>query len=346
MFRRLIILLPIILLAVAVFAAFTQYQRWQAAPLPLGADGETIHVPPGVALDALAEQLAADGVIEHAWDLKLLARLRGDAASVKAGEYELAPGLTLDGLLDKMVAGHVKLYALTIVEGITVVELLDQLAAHPAIRHTLDDDVSAVTLAKELGLPTDHAEGWFLPETWHFPRGTTDVAVLQRAHQAMREVLESAWAGRDDGLPIDSAYEALILASIIEKETAVESERTRIAGVFTRRLERGMRLQTDPTVIYGLGEKYTGDIRYRDLRTDTPYNTYTRSGLPPTPIALPGRESILAAVHPAEGDALYFVARGPGREHVFSATLEEHNRAVRKYQSERQPLETGQDDAT
>ncbi|HEX7046604.1 MAG TPA: endolytic transglycosylase MltG [Gammaproteobacteria bacterium] len=342
MFRRLIILLPVFLLAVAIFAAFTQYQRWQAAPLPLGADGEVIHVPPGVPLDALANQLAADGIIEHAWDLKLLARLRGDAAQVKAGEYELAPGLTLDGLLDKMVEGEVKLYALTIVEGITVAELLDQLAAHPAIRQTLEDE-SPVALAKKLGLPTDHAEGWFLPETYHFPLGTTDVAFLQRAHNAMREVLNAAWAERADDLPIDSAYEALILASIIEKETAVESERTRISGVFTRRLERGMRLQTDPTVIYGLGEKYTGDIRYRDLRTDTPYNTYTRAGLPPTPIALPGRESVFAAVHPAEGDALYFVARGPGREHIFSATLEEHNRAVRKYQSERQPLE--EDDA-
>ncbi|HEX6929118.1 MAG TPA: endolytic transglycosylase MltG, partial [Gammaproteobacteria bacterium] len=325
----------------------TQYQRWQAAPLPLGADGEVIHVPPGVPLDALADRLAADGVIEHGWDLKLLARLRGDAARVKAGEYELEPGLTLDGLLDKMVAGEVKLYALTIVEGITVAELLDQLAAHPAIRKTLDGE-SPEALAKRLGLPTDHAEGWFLPETYHFPRGTTDVAFLQRAHEAMRDVLDTAWAGRADDLPIDSAYEALILASIIEKETAVESERTRIAGVFSRRLERGMRLQTDPTVIYGMGEKYDGDIRYRDLRTDTPYNTYMHSGLPPTPIALPGRESILAAVRPAEGDALYFVARGPGREHVFSATLEEHNRAVRKYQSERQPLEETADgeDAT
>ncbi len=339
MFRRLIILTPLLVIAACAFAAFTQYQRWHAAPLPIGVDGELIEVRAGMPLDRLAEQLEDAGIIEHAWDLKLLARLRGDAGRVKAGEYDLEAGLTLNDLLDKLVAGRVRLYALTIVEGTTAAQLLEQLAAHTAITHTLEEGIGPAELADALDIPHGHAEGWFLPETYHFPRGTTDTAFLRRAYQAMRDVLDAAWTDRAGDLPLESAYDALILASIVEKETAVESERTRVAGVFVRRLKRGMRLQTDPTVIYGLGENYRGDIRSRDLRTDTPYNTYTRAGLPPTPIALPSRESILAALHPAAGDALYFVARGPGREHVFSATLEEHNRAVREYQMRRRPLD-------
>lgn len=337
MFRKLILILPL-LLAAALVVALSQYQRWHEAPLPIAAQGTLIEVPQGVPLDRLAERLEAEGVIEHAWDLKLLARLRGDAARVQAGEYELEPGMTLDDLLDKLVAGRVRLYSFTIVEGTTFAEMLAQLQAHPAIRATLTD-TSPEAVAERLGLPNAHPEGWFLPETYHFPRGTSDAQFLRRAHRAMREVLEEAWARRAADLPVASPYEALILASIIEKETAVDSERTTIAGVFARRLERGMRLQTDPTVIYGLGEDYDGDIRYRDLRRDTPYNTYTRKGLPPTPIALPGRESVFAAVNPKPGDELYFVARGPGREHIFSATLEEHNRAVREYQSRRRPLD-------
>jgi len=339
MFRRLIVLLPLLLLAVAGWFALLQYQRWQDAPLPVTVSGETFLVPAGEPLNRLADRLDASGIIEHAWDLKLLARIRGDANRIQAGEYELEPGITLAGLLDKLVAGHVKLYALTIVEGTGTVQLLRQLEAHPGITHTLNTR-DLTELAALLDLPTPHAEGWFLPETYHFPLGTSDIEFLQRAHRAMRQVLDTAWEQRAGDLPVKSAYEALILASIVEKETAVESERGRIAGVFTRRLQRRMRLQTDPTVIYGLGEDYDGDIRYRDLRTDTPYNTYTRSGLPPTPIALPSRESVFAAMHPEPGDAIYFVARGPGREHVFSATLEEHNRAVREYQKRRRPLDS------
>lgn len=337
MFRRLTILFLLIAAAVAAFGVI-QYQRWNSAPLPVSAEGTLIQVPAGVPLDRLAERLAADGVIEHAWDLKLLARVRGDAGRVQAGEYELEPGMTLAGLLDQLVAGRVKLYALTIVEGMTAAQLLQQLAAHPAIVHTVKDTDPAA-IAALLDLPEGHAEGWFLPETYHFPRGTTDVEFLRRAHRAMRDVLAAAWENRADDLPLKNPYEALILASIVEKETAVESERTRVAGVFTRRLERGMRLETDPTVIYGLGEDYDGDIRYSDLRRDTPYNTYTRRGLPPTPICLPGRESIIAALQPAPGDEIFFVARGPGREHVFSSTYEEHRRAVREYQMQRRPLD-------
>ena len=341
MFRKLLTTLFIVLVVLAIAAVYAQYQRWHEQPLGVS-PGQTVVIPDGEPLNRLAERLAAAGIIEHDWDLKLLARLRGDASRIKAGEYELKPGTTVAGLLEQLVSGRVKLYSLTIVEGTTVAQLLRQLEAHPGIERTLQTR-DPVQLADLLELPTSHAEGWFLPETYHFPRATTDVAFLQRAYRAMQQALDEAWSQRHQPLPIDSAYEALILASIIEKETAVESERGRIAGVFSRRLERGMRLQTDPTVIYGLGEDYDGDIRYRDLRTDTPYNTYTRKGLPPTPIALPSRESLFAAVNPEPGDAIYFVARGPGREHVFSATLEEHNRAVREYQRRRRPLDTGND---
>lgn len=331
MFRRLILLLVIPALAAMAWYAFAQYQRWHEAPLPVAPAGETLLVPSGEPLNRLAKRLEEAATIEHAWDLKLLARLRGVEGQLKAGEYELEPGITLAGLLDKLVAGRVKLYALTVVEGTSARQLLDQLAAHPGIKQTLEtQDLEA--LAELLNLPVPHAEGWFLPETYHFPLGTSDLEFLQRAHRAMRQVLDAAWEQRANDLPIDSKYEALILASIVEKETAVESERGRIAGVFSRRLERGMRLQTDPTVIYGMGEDYAGNITRRDLDTVTPYNTYRVSGLPPTPIALPSRESLFAAVNPEAGNALYFVARGAGCEHVFSATLEEHNRAVREYQ--------------
>lgn len=337
MFRKLILLLLIAALVSAGVFAYLQYARWHQAPLPV-ADVRTVSVPSGEALNQLADRLAAAGIIEHAWDLKLLARIRGDASRLKAGEYELQPGTTLARLLDMLVAGRVKLYSLTVVEGTSAKQLLIQLDVHPAIRQTLATrDLEEV--AAKLELPTPHAEGWFLPETYHFPLGTSDVEFLRRAYDAMHETLEAAWAQRAKDIPISTPYEALVLASIIEKETAVETERGRIAGVFARRLERGMRLQTDPTVIYGLGDDYDGDIRYRDLRTDTPYNTYTRGGLPPTPIALPSRESVLAAVNPEPGNALYFVARGPGREHVFSETLEEHNRAVREYQKRRRALD-------
>lgn len=331
MFRKLIVPLALLALAIVTWYAFAQYQRWHEAPLPVAPGGETLLVPNGEPLNRLADRLEDAATIEHAWDLKLLARLRGVESQLKAGEYELEPGITLADLLDKLVTGRVKLYALTVVEGTSTKQLLQQLEAHPGIGQTLEThDLEA--LAEVLDLPVPHAEGWFLPETYHFPRNTSDVEFLRRAHRAMVQALDAAWEQRADNLPIGSKYETLILASIIEKETAVESERGRIAGVFTRRLQRGMRLQTDPTVIYGMGADYTGNITRRALNTVTPYNTYRVSGLPPTPIALPSRESLFAAVNPEPGDALYFVARGAGCEHVFSATLEEHNRAVREYQ--------------
>jgi UPF0755 protein len=220
-----------------------------------------------------------------------------------------------------------------VVEGWTFQQLLDALRENEAIRQTLTDRDGAAIMA-QLGKPDLHPEGQFAPDTYRFPRGTSDLEFLRRAHNTLQEWLDSAWRERAEDLPYDSAYDALIMASIIEKETGLASEREAIAGVFVRRLKRTMRLQTDPTVIYGMGSAYNGNIRRADLRRDTPYNTYTRHGLPPTPIALPGRESLHAALHPAEGDALYFVAKGDG-SHQFSATLEEHLDAVRLYQLRR-----------
>ena len=225
------------------------------------------------------------------------------------------------------------------IEGWTFHEALIAIREHPAVSVTGEPDPGA-RIVRELGLEGDNAEGWLLPETYAFPRGTTDVELVRMAAEAMREQLREAWERRGDGLPIEDPYEALILASIIEKETGLASERPRIAGVFARRLERGMRLQTDPTVIYGLGSAFDGNLRRADLERDTPYNTYTRSGLPPTPIALPGRASLDAAVRPAAGDALYFVATGePDGSHYFSRTLEEHNQAVRRYLARRRQQE-------
>lgn len=344
MLRKLILLVLVAVAAGVLMLAWREYAQWHEAPLPL-AERVVFEVPQGEPLSRLAARLEGDGIIEHAWQLRLLARLRDQSAAVRAGEYELAPGTTLAGLLDMLVAGRVKLHDITIVEGTTAKQLFEQLSRHPAIRRTLET-IDHATVAEVLGLENGHAEGWFLPETYRFPRGTTDVEFLRRAHEDMKRELEAAWQARADGLPLKNPYEALILASIIEKETSLEHERGTIAGVFTRRLQRGMRLQTDPTVIYGLGDAYTGDIRYRDLRTDTPYNTYTRKGLPPTPIALPGRASLRAAVNPEPGDALYFVAISPRGEHKFSATYEEHRAAVRKYQSMRRPLDPPAQDAT
>jgi UPF0755 protein len=211
------------------------------------------------------------------------------------------------------------------------VELLDAIRAHPAIRQTLEVEEPA-DLAMAIGIEQAHAEGWFFPDTYRFPRGTADVDLLRRAHRVMQEQLSEAWDQRLPGLVLTDPYEALILASIIERETALESERPEIAGVFIRRLEKGMRLQTDPTVIYGLGSEFTGNLTRKHLESDTPYNTYTRSGLPPTPIAMPGRAALHAAVNPAPGDALYFVATGrDDGSHYFTATLSEHNAAVAKY---------------
>ncbi len=327
--RRLSLLL-LVVAAVGLLATLA-FERWLQTPLTLPGGAYLLEVPAGATVTSVARQLERDGVLRAGWLLILQARVSGQSRRLRAGEYLIEPGTSPAGLLAQLVAGRVRLHALTIVEGWTVQELLAAVRAHPAIRQTLTAD-SPESLAAELGLARPHAEGLFFPDTYRFARGTSDVEVLRQARALMQKKLASAWARRAPDLPLNDPYEALILASIVERETALDRERPLIAGVFLRRLRRGMRLQTDPTVIYGLGSTFDGDLRRRDLRSDTPYNTYTRAGLPPTPIALPGEASLLAAVQPAPGEALYFVATGlPDGSHVFSATLAEHEAAVARY---------------
>jgi UPF0755 protein len=295
----------------------------------------TIDLKPGSSIRTLSNQLQAHDLLEHPRYFLIWGRLSGKATRLQAGEYLFSPGQTIAELIDDMVAGRVRQYALTLVEGWTFREFLDAVAAHEAIDHTLSD-VAYDDVMAELGYDDQHPEGRFFPDTYFIHKGTRDTALLDRAYQQMKMHLNMLWAERDGDLPFESPYEALIMASIVEKESAVPEERPVIAGVFINRLRKGMRLQTDPTVIYGIGEAYDGDIRFRDLRTDTPYNTYTRNGLPPTPIAMPGLGALKAVMHPADTGYLYFVATGDGSgEHVFSATLEEHEKAVDKYQRKR-----------
>ncbi|MFA7386891.1 MAG: endolytic transglycosylase MltG [Thiohalobacteraceae bacterium] len=310
-----------------------EYRAFEQTSLTVPATGAVLQVPPGRSVRGIAKELAERGILEHPRFLEWMARWSGDAARLQAGEYRIEPGTPPAALIQKLVAGKVMQHSLTLVEGWTFEQLLVAVRAHPVLRQTLQDK-SAAEIMAALGHPDEHPEGRFLPDTYHFPRGMTDLEFLRRAYRAMQRELERAWATRAEGLPIATPYEALILASIIEKETGLAEERARIAGVFVRRLQKGMRLQTDPTVIYGLGKDFDGNIRRRDLRADTEYNSYTRGGLPPTPIALPGKDSLHAALHPEDGDELFFVGRGDG-SHQFSATLQEHNRAVRKYQLKR-----------
>jgi UPF0755 protein len=295
----------------------------------------TIDFKPGSSIRTLSNQLQSHNLLEHPRYFLAWGRLSGKATRLQAGEYLFSPGQTIAELIDDMVAGRVRQYALTLVEGWTFRDFMDAITAHEAIDHTLKDvaydDVMAV-----LGYEGQHPEGRFFPDTYFIHKNTGDAALLKRAYQQMEMHLNMLWSERDDDLPFASPYEALIMASIVEKESAVPEERPVIAGVFINRLRKGMRLQTDPTVIYGIGEAYDGDIRFRDLRTDTPYNTYTRNGLPPTPIAMPGQGALQAVMHPADTGYLYFVATGDGSgKHVFSATLEEHEKAVDKYQRKR-----------
>lgn len=307
-------------------------------PLQIDDTPQILEVERGASVHRLAHELEERGWIGRAgqWALRGYGRLFGSAAALKAGEYAVHEGMSSRQLIDRIAAGRVIQHRLTIVEGWTYRQLIQALEAHDAIETTLGDESGESVLAtlgvdaEALGAETSHPEGLFKPDTYRFPRGTTDQALLRAAHRQLREHLAKTWADRQSELPLETPYEALILASIIEKETGRDDERRRVAGVFIRRLEQGMRLQTDPTVVYGLGEDFDGRLRRADLRRDTPYNTYTRHGLPPTPIALPGRRSLEAAVDPKPGTALYFVSRGDGSHH-FSDTLEEHNRAVDYY---------------
>ncbi|MGH8362058.1 MAG: endolytic transglycosylase MltG [Gammaproteobacteria bacterium] len=325
--RKLVALLVLVVLLVI---AGTAYWRGFLAPVVTGTHVVDVEVTPGAPLRQVAAELNSQGVLPHPLELVWLARLRGDTHSLRAGEYLVPPGTSVAGLLDLLKSGKVVLHALTLVDGWTFKQVMQAVDSNPALNHTLAGKDAAAVMAA-LGHPGAAPEGRFYPDTYQFPKGTNDVAFLQRAYRDMQLHLDSAWQQRAPGLPYRTPYDALILASIVEKETAQPKERGEIAGVFVRRLAQGMRLQSDPTVIYGLGDTYTGKITYKDLRTDTPYNTYTRIGLPPTPVCLPSLASIEAVLHPTPGDALYFVARGDGT-HQFSATLAEQNAAVQKYQ--------------
>jgi UPF0755 protein len=304
-----------------------QYHRFLEAPLTLPSGGYLLQIEPGTPSGAIISELADRGFTRAGWEWKLLMRL--EPLIIRAGEFSLTPGLLPRELLQLLSSGLMVQYRFTLVEGWTFAQLADALAQNEVLLHTLVRDGAAAlpTALHRLGI--DRPEGWFLPETYQFTRGDSDKDILERSFAAMNRALDEAWQARADNLPLGSPYELLILASIIEKETAIDTEKAQIAGVFLRRLKKGMRLQTDPTVIYGMGDDFDGDIRRKDLHTDTPYNTYTRSGLPPTPIAMPGRASLMAAGQPDAGDALYFVADGKGG-HTFSTTLEQHQAAVRK----------------
>ncbi len=335
-------LLAILILAGSFSAAWLlmDYQDYSRTSLYLPDGAVTFTITPGSSARMIASGLTQRGIIEKPYMFVLMAYLSGHSHSIKAGEYALQPGMHPPELLSLFASGKVMQHAFTIVEGWTFRELRTALAQNKALRQTLSG-IEDAALMTRLGQPGMAPEGWFLPDTYHYPRGTTDLEFLRRALHAMQKELDQEWSQRAADLPYQDAYQALIMASIVEKETAAAAERPQIAGVFVRRLKLGMPLQTDPTIIYGMGAAYDGNIRRSDLTTDNVYNTYLRTGLTPTPIALPGKAALHAALHPAAGDSLYFVSRGDGT-HQFSATLEEHNSAVIKYQLHgRVPAQSG-----
>lgn len=307
-----------------------EYGHFSHAPLKVGQDGLHLVIPSGATIRSIATELHRKGVLDHPSYLVLLARWEDVARDMKAGEYYIQPTTTPLEFLHQIVTGKVVQYRLTLVEGWTFSQVMVAVQNDSHLKHILGS-IPAHELMKRLGHPGKSPEGRFFPDTYLFPAGTTDLDFLRRAYRLMAEYLEQEWKNRATNLPYRNPDEALILASIIERESALPKERPMIAGVFVRRLQKGMRLQADPTVIYGLGKHFNGDLRRQDLKKDTPYNTYTRLGLPPTPICMPSIESLRAALHPAKGNALYFVARGDGSHH-FSATFKEHRAAVDAYQ--------------
>ncbi|MGB5940125.1 MAG: endolytic transglycosylase MltG [Rhodanobacter sp.] len=331
---RLLVLIVLLAGAGALVYGWNDYVRFGNAPLHVAAQGDSIDVGRGSSFKGIVGELRQRGFsTANPWYWRLLAEQMHVAGKLHAGEYALEPGITPRRLLANMAAGRVLQRNFTIVDGWTFAELRQALNRADKLEHAtqaLDD----AAIMQRIGADGEAPEGRFLPETYAYVKGDSDLDILRRAHAAMVKTLDELWAARAPDLPLATPYEALILASIVEKETGIPAERAQIAGVFVRRLESHMLLQTDPSVIYGMGANYAGNIRKSDLTTDTPYNTYTRPGLPPTPIALPGKPALTAALHPADGDTLYFVARGDGG-HVFSRTLEEHNRNVDCYQRKR-----------
>jgi UPF0755 protein len=303
---------------------------WLQQPLMLKADPVELSIEPGVPARGVAQAVVDAGVVVNPKLLYWWFRLSGHARQIKAGSYEISQGVTPRSLLKKLVRGEEAQRAVTLVEGLTFRQLRETLLTAEQLKPDTRE-LSDSAIMEKLGRPGLHPEGRFFPDTYNYAKGSSDLALLKRAMRVMDQRLEAAWQQRAPGLALKTPDEALVMASIVEKETGRPIDRPMISGVFNNRLRIGMLLQTDPTVIYGLGEKFDGNLRKRDLLADTPWNTYTRAGLPPTPIAMPGRASLLAAVQPAQTKALYFVARGDGTSQ-FSASLEEHNRAVNKFQ--------------
>lgn len=329
-----VVALVLLLAALAGGWLWWQYQSFLTTPLRVPEAGLEFKVERGAHVRRVAEQLAALGLVDEPRYFQLLIRLHPELQAIKSGSYQLEAGLTPLQLLRQLVEGKVMELPISFIEGWTFKQVRAALQSAPRLTQTLANLSDAEIMAK-LGRPGLHPEGRFFPDTYRYPVDDSDEAVLKRAMTAMQQQLAKAWAGRAADLPYKSPDEALTMASIVEKETGVPEERPAIAGVFVRRLQKGMRLETDPTVIYGMGERYDGNIRKSDLQQPTPYNTYQIFGLPPTPIAMPGAAALQAALHPAAGEALFFVARGDG-SHQFSATLSEHNAAVRRYQLKKQ----------
>ncbi|MEO8848553.1 MAG: endolytic transglycosylase MltG [Casimicrobiaceae bacterium] len=321
------------LIAVAAFGAFCWHELER--PLPLPATPYDFDVRSGASLSVVARELASAGVLPHAAWLTVYARLAGVDRAIKAGSYEVNDGITLRHLLAKLTQGDVTQSSITLVEGTTFAQIKDLLRANTGIRNTVLDLPDAELLAR-IGIAGEHAEGLFFPDTYFFARNATDASLLQRAARTLDARLNAGWAARAADLPLATAYDALILASIVEKETGRNADRPLIASVFVNRLRAGMPLQTDPSVIYGMHDAFDGNLHKRDLTTDTPYNTYTRNGLPPTPIALVSQASLDAVMNPPSTRYLYFVARGDGTS-AFSATLNEHNQAVARFQRSGRP---------
>lgn len=329
--RVLLTLVALLVAAVALAGAAIGYgYHWTQAPLALKAERIEVEIKPGSSIRSVARQLSAGGVRVNEHLFGFMARALRKDSTVKPGFYDIANTMSPLQILDKMIRGEFVQGEVRFIEGTTFRQMRKLLEQHPDLRKETIG-LAEPALLKLIGAAESSGEGLFFPDTYVFPKGSTDTMVLRQAYQAMRKHLGAAWETRSTGSPLRSPYQALVLASIIEKETGRKDDRPLIGAVFNNRLRIGMRLQADPTVIYGLGERFDGNIRKRDLQEDTPYNTYTRSGLPPTPIAMPGLAALRAAVQPAESGALYFVARGDGSSE-FSRTLEEHNRAVTRYQ--------------
>jgi len=303
---------------------------YAVTPLNLAPSSQEIVIQPKSGLRSIANQLVAQGVIQEPWRFIVLAKLLNKESTLQAGNYTLNKNVSPYQLLLSLNNGKATQGSITFIEGRTFAQMRKKMARNDALKQTVTH-LSEAEILKLVGSNRTKAEGLFFPDTFYFDRNTADTVILQRSYDAMQSKLEAAWQKRAPNLPYKNSYEALIMASIVEKETGKASERPMIAGVFINRLRVGMRLQTDPTVIYGMGDEYQGNIRKKDLLRDTPYNTYTRDGLPPTPIAMPGLAAIEAALHPETTKALYFVGKGDG-SHAFSNSLQEHNRAVVKYQ--------------